>query len=225
MLFLSASLPVRLPRAPNAVRDVMPGLCADFLGMKLSMCLTGQGYKVLWPVVILNAIDVMDVLKRCRRPAICSLPVKAVLKNVSVAVGLWVRRHPNQDVASTIDNASALPIPMIRATFWDWFCRVVTTEVAEMIALEYTDLCARVVGYWRGLSATALAQPIRFDPIGWWLRFTRSLSTINSLTMRWQSYLMSSNEAVPFQDILAAAAFTFHSFSLAQLKAEGGYHG
>lgn len=84
--------------------------------MKFAVQMLGQHHKVLWPIVVLNPVDVMNVLVLFKRPAKHVLSNNPMLGDIALCVGVGMVGGIKQSV-SIPPSAPPLPLVAILSTF------------------------------------------------------------------------------------------------------------
>lgn len=80
-----------------------PKACYGFepfgLGMVQAMIAQGGQQEVLYPVVVPNAVDVMDNFTRLKNPAQMGLHYQAMLSAIAMRIGMWMPMGLNPNIA------------------------------------------------------------------------------------------------------------------------------
>lgn len=132
------------------------------VAVDLAVLVSGNGDKVLWPVIEFLAVDVMNVFLRIKVAPQFSFEHEAVLWNVAVPVGVGVPIGHDEHVA-TSDSATALPAWIAGA-----LGNPVALDVREKVSLSVST--ARLVfrRAWCRLAAAAQAQAAWIDRFDWY---------------------------------------------------------
>lgn len=120
-------------------------------------------YQILNPVVVTDAVDVVDNILARQLNAVSALVNQTVLKHVSVSVCRWMRRFVDVNIAGLVLPSAALPA----GTQWaDCATGIVAVYEPKRESDVLPAVLFRHASDRRRLTATALANTGRRYPIG-----------------------------------------------------------
>jgi hypothetical protein len=177
-------------------------------GMETMMGDFGQNDQILDPIVVLDAVDVVDVFVLPQRATEHSLADEAVFKNIAIGVAIQVIGRVGVHVAALVSPTATFPFVALRAALRQ--PRIVTRNHSKMVAGQDSTVATVSRCDWRDLSTSALAQARR---IGW--INLQSAFRVHRLGL-WRSRPVTTNEllALGSQLTASAGAWLGHRLSL-----------
>ncbi len=137
-------------------RPLFMSLVATWIpAMRFCMLGPSQCNKVFYAIVIVNAIDVVNVFVRLQRSAMSRFPYDTMFKDITFTVCSWITRHEKQHMTSLIDSTA---FPFVALLSGLESSRSVPSQVRRWVALKMASAAICVVGDWRWQATTAFTD-------------------------------------------------------------------